>query len=113
MERGDDFQKRRAHLKNLNDRELKQRFWQLVDRIVDPLVEEARNYTSPSIERSVLLRMGFSGLEAKTLVNLALEKGLLGHGAGALVLNAAHRNNLGIRETGLSMIQGNYWNYEA
>jgi D-ornithine 4,5-aminomutase subunit beta len=111
MERGDDFQKRRAHLKNINDRELKQRFWELVDRIVDPLVEEARSYTSPSIERSVLLRMGFSGPEAKTLANLALEKGLLGHGVGALVLKAAHRNNLGIRETGLSMIQGNYWNY--
>ncbi|MQY76753.1 MAG: hypothetical protein GH155_03905, partial [Spirochaeta sp.] len=113
MVREDDFQERRTNLKKLNERELKSRFWLLAERIVAPLAEEAKSHTSPSIERSVLLRMGFSGQEAKVLVNLALEKGLLGHGAGTLLLNAAHRNKLGIRETGLAMIQGNYWKYTS
>jgi len=36
--------------------------------VVDPLLEYGRTHTTPSIERSVLLRMGFSSLEAKPLV---------------------------------------------
>jgi D-ornithine 4,5-aminomutase subunit alpha len=66
-ERADDFEARRAHLKNMSDAELHACFWNLVDRIVAPLVEEARTHTSPSIERSVLLRMGFSSTEARDL----------------------------------------------
>ncbi len=109
MERKDDFEKRRAHLKHLSDEELKVRFWDLVNKIVAPLVEEARTHTSPSIERSVLLRMGFSSLEAKALVNLAIEKGLLGHGVGSLVLKAAKKHNLSVHEAGLAMIEGRCW----
>jgi len=111
-EREDDFEVRRKHLSNLSDEELKKRFWDLVDRVVSPLIEEARIYTSPSIERSVLLRMGFSSLEAKALVSIAAGKGLLGHGAGALVLKASKRSGLSIRDAGLEMIKGNYWEYE-
>ena len=65
IERPDDFAKRRQHLQRLSDAELHNYFWQLVDQIVAPLIEEARTHTSPSIERSVLLRMGFSSIEAK------------------------------------------------
>ena len=64
IERPDDFEQRREHLERLSDEELHAYFWQLVDQIVAPLIEEARTNTSPSIERSVLLRMGFSSVEA-------------------------------------------------
>ena len=68
-----------------------------------------REYTSPSIERSVLLRMGFSSLEAKALVDLCLEQGLLGHGAGHVVYKAAQAWNLGIREAGLKLVSLENW----
>jgi len=108
-ERKDDFSSRREHLKNLSDEQLHDHFWSLVDQIVEPLVEEARTHTSPSIERSVLLRMGFSSLETKPLVNRMLEKGLLGHGAGKLVLRLAQKTGLSVREAGLGLIEGKYW----
>ena len=85
-ERADDFETRRKHLSGMSDEALHKHFWQLVERIVEPLVEEARTHTTPSIERSILLRMGFSSLDAKTLVEQIHERGLLGHGAGRLVL---------------------------
>jgi D-ornithine 4,5-aminomutase subunit alpha len=72
-------------------------------------VEEARTHTSPSIERSVLLRMGFSSLEARALVAQATERRLLGRGVGALVAKAAGRQGITIRDAGLAMIQGRYW----
>ena len=58
--REDDYLKRREHLKDLSDQELKERFWQLAEQAVKPLVDLAYKNTSPAIERSVLLRMGFS-----------------------------------------------------
>ena len=109
MERADDFERRRSHLKDLSDDALKDRFWNLADQIVAPLVEEARTHTSPSIERSVLLRMGFSSQEAGVLVAMALDRGLLGRGLGALVLKAACISKLGIREAGLAMLDGKLW----
>ena len=109
MKRADDFEKRSAHLKDLSDDELRKKFWKLLRQIAQPLVEEARTHTSPSIERSVLLRMGFSSIEAKAIVNAAAEKGLLGHGAGNLVLSASEKNKIGIREAGLGMMEGKYW----
>lgn len=108
-ERKDDFDSRREHLKNMSDEQLHDHFWSLVDRMVQPMVEEARSHTSPSIERSVLLRMGFSSLETKPLVNLMLEKGLLGHGAGNLVLKLAQKKGISVRQAGLGLIDGNYW----
>ena len=41
IERPDDFAKRRKHLQSLSDEELHKRFWQLVEKIIDPLIEEA------------------------------------------------------------------------
>ena len=108
-ERTDDFSSRREHLKGLTDEQLHARFWSLVDRIVQPLVEEARLHTSPSIERSVLLRMGFSSLETQPLVNRMLENGLLGHGAGNLILKLAQKKGIGVRRAGLGLIDGQYW----
>ncbi len=58
MAREDTFAADRAHLAGLSDAELEALFWQLAREVVDPLVELARTHTSPSIERSVLMRMG-------------------------------------------------------
>jgi len=108
-ERPDDFHVRREHLKQMSDDELHAYFERLVDEIVQPLIEEARTHTSPSIERSVLLRMGFSSLEAESLVNRMVEKGLLGHGAGHLVLGLAQAKGMAIREAGEGLLRGDYW----
>jgi D-ornithine 4,5-aminomutase subunit alpha len=107
--RPDDFAERRAHLRGLSDGELHERFWSLLERIVAPLVEEARTHTTPSIERSVLLRMGFSSLEAKDLVVGLAERGLLGRGAGRLVLDLAGRLGISVREAGLALLAGQHW----
>ncbi len=109
MERKDDFETRSAHLKALSDDQLKNRFWELAEKLTAPLVEEAKTHTSPSIERSVLLRMGFSSLEAGALVNLAGEKALISKGLGSLVLKASKSHGVSIREAGLLMIEGSYW----
>ncbi|ERJ11611.1 ornithine aminomutase subunit alpha [Haloplasma contractile] len=109
MTRQDDFEKRRVHLKNLSDEELKQRFWQLSEQVVEPLLKLAKNYTSPAIERSVLLRMGFSSLEAKAIVEKVIDHGLIGKGAGHVVYRAASLKKTPIREAGLKLIEGDHW----
>lgn len=109
LKREDDFAIRRKHLENLSDEDLKTRFWELVEQAVDPLLEMARTHTSPSIERSILLRMGFSSLEAKPLVEMAIDRNLIGKGVGHLVYKASKENNLSIREAGLSMLNGKLW----
>ncbi len=109
VQRSDDFEVRRKRLRSLSDDELHARFWKLVEKIVDPLVEEARTHTTPSIERSVLLRMGFSSIEAKALVKQLSERGLLGQGAGCLILQLALKKKLPIREAGDALLQGRYW----
>ena len=108
-ERPDDFEARRAPLTALSDAALHDRFWSLVERIVAPLVEEARTHTTPSIERSVLLRMGFSSVEAGELVARMQERGLLGHGAGRLVLELSRRRGLSVREAGQGLLEGRHW----
>ena len=107
--RPDDFTERRGRLRELSNEELDARFWSLVSRIVAPLLEEARTHTTPSIERAVLLRMGFSSLEAKALVARLAELGLLGHGAGRLVLDLADRIGVPVREAGLALLEGRHW----
>jgi D-ornithine 4,5-aminomutase subunit alpha len=107
--RPDDFQTRRTHLRAMSDDDLHAYFWHLVEQMVQPLVEEARTHTTPSIERSVLLRMGFSSLEAKPLVTSLADKGLLPHGAGHLILQLAQRKGLSVREAGMGLLQGKYW----
>ena len=107
--RDDDFEVRRAHLREMSDADLHRLFWGLVGRIVEPLIEEARTHTSPSVERSVLLRMGFSSIEAKALVGRMGERGLLGWGAGHLVLELARAKGLDVRGAGLALLAGRHW----
>ncbi|QUH30903.1 ornithine aminomutase subunit alpha [Vallitalea guaymasensis] len=101
----DDYESRRKHLENLTEDQLEQRFWELAEKIVDPMIEMAKNNTSPSIERSVLLRMGFSSIESKAIVTSLMEKKkhLVGKGAGHLVYRAARDKDLSIREAGLRL----------
>lgn len=109
MSRADDFEERRKHLANLTEEELEHRFWELAGMIVDPIVELARKNTSPSIERSVLLRMGFSSIEAKSIVDGAIDRGIIGKGAGHILYKLAKEKNMDIRETGLKLIEGEMW----
>lgn len=108
-ERPDDFEQRREHLRDLSDEELHARFWGLVETIVAPLIEEARTHTTPAIERSVLLRMGFSSIEARSLVEQMHQRGLLGHGAGHLLLELAKKKDVSVREAGTALLAGRYW----
>lgn len=107
--RPDDFEERRAHLAHLSDDELHAYFWSLAERVVAPLVEEARTHTSPSIERSVLLRMGLASTEAKALVERLAAEGLLGAGAGRLVLEVARRHGLHPRQAAQGLLAGQWW----
>ena len=106
MKRADDFQERRKHLADLSEEELELRFWELASELVDPLIDLAEKNTSPSIERSVLLRMGFSSLEAKAVVDGAIDRGLIGKGAGYIVYRLAKEKNIEIREAGLKLVEG-------
>lgn len=108
--RSDDYEKRREHLKDLSDEALKARFWELTNQIVSPLIELARGHTTPSIERSVLLRMGFSGSEAKELVEKTVAHKLIGKGAGHIVYRLAQIDKTDIRTAGLKLINNEGWN---
>ncbi len=108
LKRKDDFQERRKHLADLSDAELKDKFWELTEKIVDPLIELARTHTSESIERSVLLRMGFNSLDAKAIVNKVVEAELLGKGAGHVIWKLAEKEDLEIKDTGLAIRDGKY-----
>jgi D-ornithine 4,5-aminomutase subunit alpha len=108
-ERPDDFQERRKPLSGLSDEEIHDRFWKLVGQVVDPLVEEARTHTTPAIERSVLLRMGLSSLEAKALVTQMHQRGLLGHGAGQLLLELAKKKGVTVNQAAGSLLAGEGW----
>ncbi|MBO1305669.1 ornithine aminomutase subunit alpha [Enterococcus sp. 669A] len=103
------FEEARKPLANLSDEELKDRFWQLAEQVVEPMLELGKKYTSPSIERSILLRMGFSSIEATEIVNQVLAHELMGKGAGHIVYRIAQENGLEIREAGLKLAEGEYW----
>ncbi|PKK94287.1 MAG: ornithine aminomutase [Tenericutes bacterium HGW-Tenericutes-6] len=103
-QRNDDFKERHIHLKDLSDEALKERFQELTDQIIDPLLDMAYHYTTPAIERSVLMRMGFSSLEAKEIVNKMNEHNLLGHGAGHVVYKYHVMHKVSIREAGLALL---------
>lgn len=107
MKREDDYSTRSEHLKTLSDEELKNRFWSLTEQLVDPLLTLGKENTTPSIERSVLLRMGFSSLEAKAIVDGCMERNLLGHGAGNVVFRYAKQKRIDIRQAGLALLQPN------
>jgi len=99
----DDYESRRVHLKNLTDEELKEYFWKLADQTVSPLLELAKNNTSPSIERSVLMRMGFSSMEAKAIVDKVIAHQMMGKGCGHIVYRYSTLKGISIREAGLSL----------
>jgi len=101
LERKDDFQKRREHLKNKSDKELKEYFFELANKMVDPLLDMAYTHTSKSIERSVLLRMGFSSIEAKGIVDALAEEEMLGFGAGHCVYLISKEKDMSIKEAGM------------
>jgi D-ornithine 4,5-aminomutase subunit alpha len=91
------FEERRAELRQLSDEELKARFWQLCAEVMDPVVALARTHTSPSIERSVLLRMGIDSQSCHAVVERIRQAGLLGKGAGQIVLQVAEREGTDVR----------------
>ncbi|MCK5154047.1 MAG: ornithine aminomutase subunit alpha [Spirochaetales bacterium] len=109
MERSDDYFERRVHLKDLSEEQLETRFWKLTEKLMDPVIKLAETHTSPSIERSVLLRMGFSSLESTAIVNQVINHDLMGKGAGHIVYKAAKAQGIDIREAGLQLAEGQLW----
>jgi len=109
MKRADDFASRRQHLAGLSDEELKKRFWELAEKIVEPMLELGRTHTTPAVERSVLLRMGFSSLEVKPIVEGVIAKGLMGKGAGNVVWRLSKKLGISVREAGVALSQGKHW----
>lgn len=110
MARSDDFSTRQQALQGLSDEELKRRFWELAREVVNPMLELARTHTSPSIERSVLLRMGFSSQETQAIVTKVVEHGLLGKGAGHVVWRVSQLKKISLHQAGLELVQGMHWN---
>jgi len=106
LQREDDFKIRREKIKDLSDKELKERFWELANKVVEPMIEMAKEYTSPSIERSILLRMGFNSLQAKAIVDKCLKLNLLGKGAGHIVLRLAKGKKISYKKAGEKLANG-------
>lgn len=109
MKRKDDFEQRREHLKALSDEELYEKFWNLTEEIVKPLIKLAETHTSPSIERSVLLRMGFSSLECDSIVKEGMKWNLIGKGMGNVVLAYAEIANMDYLKAGEALARGEGW----
>lgn len=107
--RSDDFTERRKKLERLTDNQLKNRFWHLADQATEPLIDLAYKHTSPAIERSILLRMGFSSIEASALVKKVISHNLIGKGAGHVVYRCSQLKNSSIREAGLNLINDLHW----
>ena len=103
------FEEKRKKLSHLSDQELYERFWKLTEQIVQPGIEMAREYTTPAIERSVLLRCGISSTDAQKIVKTALEKGLLGHGAGNLVYRLSQNRDISIKDAAAMLVADEGW----
>jgi D-ornithine 4,5-aminomutase subunit alpha len=91
------FEARREKFKTMSDEALKAHFWDLCDQIVAPIIDLARTQTSPSIERSVLLRMGIDSQKAYGVVDRVQQAGLLGKGAGHVLLRLAEKRGVDVR----------------
>ena len=52
--------------------------------------------------------MGFSSIESRQLVDQLHKRGLLGHGAGHLVLELAKTKGITVRDAGEAMLQGEF-----
>ncbi len=103
-QRADDFQTRRKHLEKYNDEQLKTYFFELIDKINEPILKMGKEYTTPAIERSILMRMGFSSQEAKFITNKLFEHDLLQFGAGHVVYKYHLIKKLPLREAGLKLL---------
>ncbi|MFP4177134.1 MAG: D-ornithine 4,5-aminomutase subunit OraS [Acholeplasmataceae bacterium] len=103
--RNDDFKSRRAHLEAYDDEALRTYFFELADCVLDPVLRMANDYTTPAIERSVLMRMGFSSAEAKALTERFFEHDLLSHGAGHVVYRYAKDQGISLREAGERLLE--------
>lgn len=101
------FERRRSELRQMTDEQLKARFWELCEQVVAPVVELARTHTSPSIERSVLLRMGIDSLSSHGVVERIHQAGLLGRGAGHVVLEVAERDGTDVRGAAAAILENN------
>ncbi|WP_283603634.1 D-ornithine 4,5-aminomutase subunit OraE [Cutibacterium acnes] len=97
QERVERYEALRTELADLDDAALKERFWQLCEEVMTPVVDLARTHTTPSIERSVLLRMGIDSVTTHAVVENVFAAGLGGKGAGHIMV---------IRTTGQSHIDG-------
>ena len=109
MAREDTYLQVRGHLDGLSDEELEARFWELAQNVVDPLVELARTHTSPSIERSVLMRMGCESPTCAAVVAGCEKRGLLGHGAGHVVLHCGTTWDIPVVEAARRLAAGEGW----
>ena len=109
MKRADDYEQRRQHLKDLSNEQLKARFWELAGKIVEPMLELGKTHTTPAVERSVLLRMGFSSLEVKPIVEGVMARGLMGKGAGNVVWRLSKKLGVSVREAGVALAEGKHW----
>ena len=109
MAREDTYAQDRAHLAELSDAELEARFWALTQQIVDPLVELARSHTSPSIERSVLMRMGVDSRTCMAVVSECETRGLLGHGVGHVVLHCSTTWDIPASQAAARLAAGEGW----
>jgi D-ornithine 4,5-aminomutase subunit alpha len=104
-ERIDRFEKRREEYKNMSDEQLKERFWKLCNQVVEPVIELAKTHTSPSIERAVLLRMGIDSVSSHGVVDHINEAGLLGKGAGNVVLRLSQKNGTDVRTAAAAILE--------
>lgn len=103
-DRATAYDARRAEFAALDDAALKVRFWELADQLVAPIVDLARAYTSPSIERSVLLRMGIDSVSCHGIVDRIAEAGLLGKGAGHVLVRLARREGTDVRTAAMAIL---------
>lgn len=99
------FEQRREELNKLTDEQLKERFWALCNQVVEPIVDLAKTHTSPSIERAVLLRMGIDSLSSHGVVDRINEAGLLGRGAGHVLLILAQKNGTDVRGAAAAILE--------
>ena len=111
--REDTYLQDRGHLAGLTDEQLEARFWALAGEIVEPLVELARTHTSPSIERSVLMRMGLDSRTCMAVVSECETRGLLGHGVGQVVLLCAATWSCPVPEAARRLAAGEGWDEVA
>lgn len=109
MKRADDFAERRKHIADLSDDELYERFWDLTAQVVQPLLDLGKNNTTPSVERSVLLRMGVSSLDTKPIVEGCMDRNLMGKGAGHVVYRLCKEKNISAKEAGEMLAKGEGW----